>query len=201
MTNERIRKIGLEELAKINPTNKNAFEWKTWLTDYQFNHEYPDDSYIWLTNILALRAINHGNFGVGCVLIDVNGNIVVQGHNEVLNPYFRSDRHAEMVVMDKFEDVHRGNNKKESYTLYTSLEPCPMCLIRLITSDINTVLHAASDIMGGMVHKMQNVPPFWIELYNGKVFSQANCSQELINAANDIFLINANELLEKIKNR
>jgi len=201
MTNEQIRKTGLQELAKINPTNKNAFEWKTWLTDYQLNHEYPDDSYIWLTNILALRAIDHGNFGVGCVLIDVNANIVVQGHNEVFNPYFRSDRHAEMVVMDKFEDVHRGINKKENYTLYTSLEPCPMCLIRLITSDINTVLHAASDIMGGMVHKMQNVPPFWMELYNGKVFSQANCSQELINAANDIFLINANELLDVIKNR
>ena len=76
-----------------------------------------------------------------------------------------------------------------------------MCLIRLITSDINTVLHAASDIMGGMVHKMQNVPPFWMELYKGKVFSQANFSQELINAANDIFLINSNELLDKIKNR
>ncbi len=201
MTNEQIRNIGWQELAKINPINKNAFEWKTWLTDYQFNHDYPDDSYIWLANILALRGIDHGNFGVGCVLIDVNSNIVVQGHNEVFNPYFRSDKHAEMVVMDKFEDAHRGINKRGGYTLYTSLEPCPMCLIRLITSDINTVLYAASDITGGMVHKMQNVPPLWIELYEGKVFSQANCSQELTNAANDIFLINANELLEKIKNR
>ncbi len=201
MTNERIRKIGLQELAKINPTNENAFKWKTWLADYQLNNEYPNDSYIWLTNILALRAIDYGNFGVGCVLIDVNGNIVVQGHNEVLNPYFRSDRHAEMVVVDKFEDSHRGINKREGYTLYTSLEPCPMCLIRLITSDINTILYAAPDIMGGMVHKMQDVPPLWIELYEGKVFSQAKCSQELINAANDIFLINSYELLENIRNR
>jgi tRNA(Arg) A34 adenosine deaminase TadA len=201
MTNERIRKIGLQELAKINPTNKNTYEWKTWLNDYQFNHEYADDKYIWLTNILALRAIVHYNFGVGSVLIDLYGNIVVQGHNEVLNPYFRSDRHAEMVVMDTFEDVHRGINKKKNYILYTSLEPCPMCLIRLITSDINTVLYAASDSRGGMVHKMQHVPPFWIELSKGKVFSRANCSQELINTANDIFLFNASELIEKIKNR
>jgi tRNA(Arg) A34 adenosine deaminase TadA len=201
MNDEEIRVSGIKELEKIGFKNKRVRIWKTTLLDYEFDYEYQDDKYIWFANILALKAIDHGNFGVGCILIDVNSNIIVQGHNEVFNPYFRSDRHAEMVVMDKFENTHRGINKRENYTLYTSLEPCPMCLIRLITSDINTVLYAASDITGGMVHKMQNVPPLWIELYEGKVFSQANCSQELISAANDIFLINSNELLEKIKHR
>jgi len=45
-----------------------------------------------------------GNFGVGCIIVDVYGNVIVQGHNEVFHPYFRSDRHAEMVVMREFED-------------------------------------------------------------------------------------------------
>jgi len=53
---------------------------------------------------------------------------------------------------------------------------------------------------GGMVHKMKGLPPFWIELGEGKVFTQAKCSQELIKGANDIFLLNARELYEKLKN-
>ena len=199
MSNEQIRALGLQELERISQINKNAVEWKTWLTDYQFL--YTDDSFIWFTNILALKAVDDGNFGVGCILIDGNGNIVSQGNNEVFSPYFRSDRHAEMVVMDKFEDTHPDIHKKEVYTLYTSLESCPMCLVRLITSDVNKVLYAASDSWGGMVSRMAEMPSLWIELCEGKVFSQADCSQELINAANDIFLLNLSELLEKIKNR
>ncbi len=86
-------------------------------------------------------------------------------------------------------------------TLYTSLEPCPMCMARLITSAVNRVLYAAPDMTGGMVHRIEDMPPFWIELGEGKVFSHARSSQELINAANEIFLLNLDELFEKLKNR
>jgi tRNA(Arg) A34 adenosine deaminase TadA len=195
MHNKKIRALGLQELEKVSSTTK----WKTWLNDYQF--ACPDDSFIWIANILALKATDNGNFGIGCVLIDGIGNIVTYGSNEIFSPYFRSDRHAEMVVMDKFEDTHPYIHDKDVYTLYTSLEPCPMCLVRFITSDINKVLYAASDSMGGMVNRMTEMPSLWIELSRGKVLSRADCSQDLIDAANDIFLLNSNELLEKIKNR
>lgn len=199
MSNEQIRALGLQELEKISRANKNVAKWKTWLTDYQFVN--PDDSFIWFTNILALKAVDDGNFGVGCILTDGNGDIVALGNNEVFIPYFRSDRHAEMVVMDKFEDTNPDVHKREGYTIYTSLESCPMCLVRLITSDVDNVLYAAPDSRSGMVSRMAEMPSLWIELCEGKVFSQADCSQELINVANDIFLLNANKLLEKIKNR
>ena len=201
MNDERIRELGLQGLVKIDPENESIVKWKIWLNNYRFDHEYPDDSYIWLTDVLALMAVNYGNFGVGSVLIDGNGDVVVQGHNEIFNPYFRSDRHGEMVVMDKFEDTHRDAAKPEGYTLYTSLEPCPMCMARLITSVVNRVLYAAPDMAGGMVHRMKDLPPFWIELGEGKVFAQVECSQELINAASEIFLLNLGELFEKLKNR
>lgn len=201
MTDERIRELGLQELVKIDPENESIGKWKIWLKNYQFDHEYPDDSYIWLTDVLALVAVNSGNFGIGSVLIDGSGDVVVQGHNELFSPYFRSDRHGEMVVMDKFEDTYRDVAKLEGYALYTSLEPCPMCMTRLITSVVTRVLYATPDITSGMVHRMEDLPPFWIELGAGKVFAQARCSQELINAANEIFLLNLDELFEKLKNR
>jgi cytosine deaminase len=106
-----------------------------------------------------------------------------------------------MVVMDEFEDTNQNILNPGGFTLYTSLESCPMCLTRLITSGVSRILHAASDIEGGMVHKMKYLPQFWIDLVAGQVYSQAKCSQELINIANEIFLYNADELKEKLKNK
>ena len=76
-----------------------------------------------------------------------------------------------------------------------------MCVVRLISSGVNTVLYAADDPGGGMVHKMEDMPPFWLDLSKGQVFGQANCSQDLINASNQIFLLNIEELSEKTENR
>jgi len=48
---------------------------KTYLLDYEFNGDCPDDKYIWLTNVLALKAVDSGNFGVGCILVDGRGTL------------------------------------------------------------------------------------------------------------------------------
>jgi tRNA(Arg) A34 adenosine deaminase TadA len=103
--------------------------------------------------------------------------------------------------MDNFEENYQDITSVEGYILYTSLEPCPMCLTRLITSGINTVLHAAPDEGGGMVHKASDLPRVWIELLGGRFFGQAKCSRDLVNAANQIFLYNADALNKKLKNR
>lgn len=200
MDDKMIRASGSKELKKIGFNNRSVSKMKTYLLDYEFNRDCPDDKYVWLTSVLALKAVDSGNFGVGCILIDSRGNVVVEGHNEVFNPYFRSDQHAEMVVMDTFESMHRNLANLKDYTLYSSLESCPMCLVRLITSGVNKILHAAPDIRGGMVHVFENLPEFWSDLRDGKVFSQAACSQEMINAVGEIFLLNVDELIERIKN-
>jgi len=51
-----------------------------------------------------------------------------------------------------------------------------------------------------MVHVFEYLPEFWSDLSGGKLFSQAACSQEMINAAGEIFLLNVEELIERIKN-
>jgi len=198
---EELVRFGLALLAQIEPRDDGINEWKGWLKNYRFNAECLDDDYSWLTCALALRSVNSGSFGVGAVLVDYAGIIVAYGHNEVFNPYFHSDRHAEMVVVDEFEDANRNVTKLEGYTLYTSLESCPMCLARLITSRINRIVHVAEDTTGGMVHKLKDLPTIWIELADSQIFSKANCSRELANASIQIFLINADELNRMLKDR
>jgi tRNA(Arg) A34 adenosine deaminase TadA len=196
-----IRDIGERILEKIYPQSENIIDWKNWLHEYRFFSEYPDDPYAWLTDILALRSVNSGNYGVGSILVGDEGEIVAMGHNLVYSPYFRSDLHAEMVTVNYFEKENPQITTLKKYALYTSLESCPMCLVRLISAGINRVFYVSSDPIGGMVNAISLLPPLWKELSAPQVFAKARCSVELSNAAIEIMLINANELLEILRKR
>jgi tRNA(Arg) A34 adenosine deaminase TadA len=134
-----IRDLGERILGKICSKNEDIINWKDWLQKYNLFNEYPDDPYAWLTDIHALKSVDSGNYGVGSIMVGAGDEIAAMGHNQVYSPSFRSDLHAEMVVLNYFEEENPQITTLKGYTLYTSLESCPMCLIRLISSGINRV--------------------------------------------------------------
>jgi hypothetical protein len=71
----------------------------------------------------------------------------------------------------------------------------------LITSGCETIIHVADDPSGGMVHLKDNLPPMWIELSKSQSFSKASCSTQLEAAAQQIFLLNAERLNERLRQR
>lgn len=189
-------------IIRDNKQDANINYWKNFLSEYTANRDYRDEYYAWLSCVLALKAVYCGNFGVGSVLVDINGEIISFGHNEVFYPYFRSDRHAEMVVMDDFEEKHKNMDNVSGYTLYTSLESCPMCLTRLIASGIKRIYHVGADETGGMTNRMQeSMPEAWLEIARGQEFDQAICSPSLTTAGKEIFLLTAYQLYEKLMSR
>jgi tRNA(Arg) A34 adenosine deaminase TadA len=200
-----IRGLGEEILGKIgskkDPKNENTINWKNWLHLYDFCPEYKDDPYAWLTDVLALKSVDSGNYGVGSIIIDAEGEVVALGHNLVYSPSFRSDLHAEMVTLNYFEEKNPQITTLKGYTLYTSLESCPMCLTRLISAGINRVSYVSSDPIGGMTGSIDLLPPLWKELSEPQIFVKAHCSAELSNAATGIMLINAEELLDILRKR
>ncbi len=135
----------------------------------------------------------------GAILVDPGGQVVAQGHNQVFHPYFRSDRHAEMVVLENWEDSRPHVPWPGGLTLFSSVESCPMCLVRLICADVGRVLFAAEDPIGGMVQRMNSLPPAWLELARRKTIIQAQCSPELTHAADRIFQINLQELNARLR--
>lgn len=165
------------------------------------NPEYPHDKFIIITLHEAIAAAKKGNFGVGAVLIHENGEIIQRGHNHVFNPYFRSDLHAEMVVMTRFEERFKKNENLNELTLFCSLEPCPMCFVRLIISGVKKVYYASTDEYGGMVHRLRDIPNEWKELAKRQEFALARCSPELREIALQIFLSNVYENDRKLQNR
>ncbi len=199
MSNETIRELGQNRLKDLQSNHSAVEYWRRFLADYQLQAKHSDDPYAWLTCTLALEGVARDNFGVGAILVDTGGQIVAQGHNQVFHPYFRSERHAEMVVLDSWEDGRPQVPWPGGLTLFTSLESCPMCLVRLACADVSRVLFVAEDAIGGMVQRMESLPSAWLMLAQTKTFAQAQCSPELVHAAGQIFQINLQELNARLR--
>ena len=88
---------------------------------------------------LATNSIKIGGGPFGCIITDSSMNIIGRGHNRVTidnDPTL----HAEMVAI---KDACRNENtfNLSDCRLYTSCEPCPMCLSAIYWSRINTVFY------------------------------------------------------------
>jgi cytosine deaminase len=149
----------------------------------------------------ALAAAWLGNYGVGAVLVDPHGTVVAQGQNAVFYPRFRSDFHAEMVVMNAFEERYPAVDTMRGYTLLCSLEPCPMCLARLLTAGVHMVKFLASDELGGMVRYRHHLPTAWQRLGQRQEICQADVSDSLRQFALDVFLLNLEACRQKLWSR
>lgn len=81
-----------------------------------------------------------GSFGA--VVVDANGDVVAKGSNRVLE---RKDptQHAEIVAIQEACKVV-GSYDLSGYVLYTTCEPCPMCLSACIWANIKTIYYGAT---------------------------------------------------------
>ena len=78
----------------------------------------------------------------GAVIVDSNNNIIANGNNQVLKNNDPT-AHAEIVA------IRNACKKLNTYdlsgcTLYTSCEPCPMCLSEIIWANIKTVYYGCT---------------------------------------------------------
>ena len=149
----------------------------------------------------ALSAAARGNYGVGALLIDPAGVVIERGQNEAFHPSFRSDRHAEMVVMNAFEAGCPVVDNMRGFTLVSSLEPCPMCIARLLITGVETVKFLALDELGGMTTHLHQLPTAWERLGERVEFALADVSDELRQFALDVFLLNLEQLRNKLYSR
>jgi tRNA(Arg) A34 adenosine deaminase TadA len=202
MNHETIQEMVQERLQNLRSDSGSIGRWREFLAGYRPQLNYPDDAYAWLTCVLALEGVADDNFGVGAILIDAkSGQILAQGHNQVFHPHFRSDRHAEMVVLDTWEEGRPQAPWPGGLALLSSLESCPMCLVRLLCADLCRIQFAAADPSGGMVQRINDLPPAWLQLTHGKTIASAQCAPELSHAAAQIFQINLEQLNNRLRFR
>ena len=100
---------------------------------------------------LAWEAFINSSIPIGAVIVDENNDIISSGRNrlyekDILHPKIA---HAEMEALQKLDFAKYPGY---TYTLYTTMEPCPMCFGTIVMSNIRTLRIAARDGYCGALH-------------------------------------------------
>lgn len=106
--------------------------------------------------LLALQeaelAAAHGDVPVGCIIVDGDGTELARGHNrrEVdADP----TAHAEVGAL-RAACRRRGHWRLDGTTVYTTLEPCPMCAGALVNARVSRLVCGADDPKAGAIRSL-----------------------------------------------
>lgn len=103
---------------------------------------------------LAMESEANGNLPIGALITD-GLHVLSEGHNGVLKPTFHPGKHAEIDALSSLrsEDVIRLNE----LGLYTTLEPCIMCLGSAVLHRVKFIFFAVEDTDRGASYVMPGI--------------------------------------------
>jgi tRNA(adenine34) deaminase len=102
---------------------------------------------------LAWISFKQNTIPIGSVIVDESGQIIAQGRNRIYDTQSSHPLsgttmgHAEMTALSQLKVVDHPNVR--SYTLYTTMEPCPMCFGACVMVNIRQIVFAAHDGFAG----------------------------------------------------
>ena len=92
---------------------------------------------------------NNAGGPFGAVIVDKQGNVIAKANNTVIK-HKDPTEHAEMnAIREACKKL--GTYDLSGYTLYTSCEPCPMCLSAIIWANIKEVYYACTKEDAGSI--------------------------------------------------
>jgi len=104
--------------------------------------ELDDKVYIQRAIKIAQRARDKGNHPFGALLVDENGQILIEAENTVVTGN-DSTGHSETNLMRLASEKFDGDYLAKC-TIYTSTEPCPMCCGAIFWSNVRRVVYGLS---------------------------------------------------------
>ncbi|MFF2093845.1 nucleoside deaminase [Paenibacillus sp. NPDC058174] len=99
-------------------------------------------------------AFKEGSVPIGAVLVDPEGNVLCKGRNRIFTD-LDPTCHAEVDVIRRAGKMLLDSAYKNKCTLYSTVEPCPMCSGAIILADIGRVVWALSDDYLGAMRIMK----------------------------------------------
>ncbi|CAM9616960.1 unnamed protein product, partial [Phaeothamnion confervicola] len=110
----------------------------------------------------AAKAYKVGEVPVGAVLVDQDGIVLATGHNSV-ESLSDATAHAEIVCMREAARL-LGTWRLAGTTLYTTVEPCAMCLSAVQMFRVVRVVYGAPDhrlgAAGSWFNLLEHTHPF-----------------------------------------
>ena len=172
------------------------------LNDYEaspkgYKHDIP--------SIISIRqGIRAGRFGSvavgGCLMH--RDKIILENMSKANSPYHRLDLHAEMVLLNELEDRLCDDKKPRmrDYTLFTSQEPCPMCLARICFNQVGKTYYVYRDAHSpeaGELTNYERMPEGFQILGSRLVIEEAKCAPELKEIAKQVWLNSINHCVHE----
>lgn len=101
---------------------------------------------------LEWESLQKGSKAIAAVIVNEEGEIVSEGRNQIAEWPIPNTivAHAEAEAVRNL-NLRRHHHPK-TYTLYTGLEPCIMCMGTIVMGHIRKVVIAARDAYGGAMH-------------------------------------------------
>ncbi len=123
--------------------------------------------------VLAARA--RGDYAIAAGLHVPSTGVLHHAANELFS---RRDPagHAELLVLRRHAGVAAGSDR----TLYTTMEPCPMCTVAIINSGVRRVVVARADPASGAMldGRLDLLPPVWPRLAAAQGLSAVLAEQD-----------------------
>ena len=154
--------------------------------------QYPHDVPSIISIEEGIRAGRMGNVAVGGCLLK-NDEVILRDVSKALSPYHRTDLHVEMVLLNVLED-HLCDDPTpgmRNYTLFTSQEPCPMCLARICFNQVGKTYYVYRDSSSpeaGESTTWERLPPGFRGLGSRLVIEEAQCAPELKEISRQVWL-------------
>lgn len=103
----------------------------------------------------ALKAYRENEIPIGAVLIDEDGILISREHNRIeqLND---ATAHAEILAL-RAASQKLNRRRLSDCTLYSTVEPCPMCAGSLILCRVKRLVYGATDSKFGAAESLFNV--------------------------------------------
>jgi len=100
----------------------------------------------WMKIALTEAGLAHSDVPVGSIIVQ-SGQLIARGHNRKEETNDPTD-HAEIVAL-RNASRQIGSWRLDNCTLYTTLEPCPMCAEAIIQARISKLVFGAYDLLSG----------------------------------------------------
>lgn len=136
----------------------------------------------------AEQALKEDTYPVGAVIVDENFNLISRGRNRV-HPAKDATAHAEIdAIRNAGQAIFNAKIKREKFTMYSSLEPCPMCTGGILFANIKRVVWLLNDELGFGGYK---------KIKDSKVFDARFDAVEMIEEPYDDLKDRQNELMRQ----
>ncbi len=127
----------------------------------------------------AGRALEEGEFPVACLIAGPDGVVARGSRRGSTSGLGNETEHAEVLALRELERLDDPPDPS-TLTVYSTMEPCLMCLGAILIHGIHRIVWAYEDVMGGACDcDLTKMAPLYSErpvVIMGKVLRDESCS-------------------------